>query len=157
MIERVEKAQLGDATAIQGLINSFADKGEMLHRPLSGIYEQIRSYFVCRSKVGEVLGCAAIQPLWNDTGEIRAVAVRADYQRQGVGGVLVQACLEDARQLGLPEVFLLTYKPDWFGRFGFKQVDATMKLPRKVWGECPSCPRSPYPDCGEIAMICRLI
>ncbi len=149
----VEKANLKDAGSIQRLVNHFADKGEMLHRPLSEIYENIRGYFVCRSEAGEVLGCAALQPLWSDMGEIRAVAVWEENQRQEIGRALVGACLNEAKELGLPSVFLLTYRPEVFGRFGFERVDR-MTLPRKVWGECYKCPK--YPDCEEVAMIRKL-
>jgi len=38
----VEKARISDAAQMHKLINSFADKGEMLARPLSEIYESIR-------------------------------------------------------------------------------------------------------------------
>ncbi len=44
----VEKAKISDATQIHQLINYFANKGEMLARPLSEIYENIRDYFVVR-------------------------------------------------------------------------------------------------------------
>lgn len=154
----VEKARLKDASLIQELVHQFAKSGAMLERPLTKICESIQGYFVCRGSEGEILGCAALQPMWSDrgTGEIRAVAVREDCQGRGIGNALVKACLKEAKQLGLPDVFLLTYKPEFFGNFGFKQVDAKVELPWKVWGECPSCPKSPYPDCGEVAMIRRV-
>ena len=45
---KVEKARIQDVPEMQRLINSFADKGEMLARPLSEIYEKLRDYFVVR-------------------------------------------------------------------------------------------------------------
>ncbi len=70
----VEKARIIDATQMHKLINYFADKGEMLARPLSEIYENIRDYFVVRE--GErVIACAALHVNWSDLAEIKSVAV----------------------------------------------------------------------------------
>jgi amino-acid N-acetyltransferase len=133
------------------LINSFADKGEMLHRPLSEIYESIRDYFV--AKDGDKLaGCAALHVNWSDLAEVRSVAVAEEYQRTGVGYQLVQACLQEAKELGLPAVFCLTYKPGFFEKLTFAKVDK-MQLPQKVWNECYRCAK--FPTCDEVALVCR--
>ncbi len=148
----VEKARIGDASQIHSLINHFADKDEMLARPLSEIYENIRDYFVVRQ--GEqVVACAALHILWLDLAEVKSVAVAEDSQKQGIGDQLVEACLTEAKGLGLPTVFCLTYKPAFFERFGFSQIDK-MELPRKVWVECYRCPK--FPDCDEVALIQHL-
>jgi amino-acid N-acetyltransferase len=148
----VEKARINDVTQIQKLVNHFADRGEMLHRPLSELYENIRDYFVARDG-DEVIACAALHVNWLDLAEIKAVAVAEDTQAQGAGRLLVEACLEEAGGLGIPTVFCLTYRPDFFERFGFRQVDV-MELPRKVWGECQRCPK--FPNCDEVALILQL-
>jgi len=148
-LNQIEKARISDATQMHQLINYFADKGEMLARPLSEIYENIRDYFVIRE--GErVIACAALHVNWSDLAEIKSVAVAEDSQRKGIGDRLIQACLKEAKELGIPTVFCLTYKPVFFERFGFSQVDK-MELPRKVWTECYRCPK--FPDCDEIALI----
>ena len=148
----VNKARIQDAAQIHQLINSFADRGEMLPRSLSEIYEDIRDYFVVRE--GErVMACAALHVSWLDMAEIRSVAVAVDSQQQGIGRQLVAACLDEARELGIPIIFCLTYKPDFFGRYGFAPVDR-MELPRKVWTECYRCPK--FPDCDEVAMVHHL-
>ncbi len=148
----LEKARISDATQMHKLINDFADKGEMLARPLSEIYENIRDYFVIRE--GErVIACAALHVLWSDLAEIKSVAVAEDSQRQGIGNRLVEACLREAKELGMPTVFCLTYKPAFFERFGFSQIDK-MELPHKVWTECYRCPK--FPNCDEIALIHHL-
>lgn len=148
----VEKARIKDVPQIHKLINCFADRDEMLARSLSEIYENIRDYFVIRQ--GErVIACAALHVSWADLAEIKSVAVAEDSQRQGTGAQLVEACLDEARQIGIPTVFCLTYQPGFFGKFGFGQVDK-LELPRKVWAECYNCPK--FPDCNEVALICHL-
>ena len=148
-MSRVERARIGDVPQMQALINYFADRDEMLARPLSEIYENIRDYFVVRE--GEqVIACAALHISWSDLAEIKSVAVAEDSQKQGIGARLIEACLKEAKELGLPTVFCLTYKPAFFEKFGFSQADK-MELPRKVWTECYRCPK--FPNCDEIALI----
>jgi amino-acid N-acetyltransferase len=149
---KIEKAKINDVTQIHKLVNHFADKGEMLHRPLSELYENVRDYFVARDGE-EVVACAALHVNWLDLAEIKAVAVSEDMQARGAGRLLVGACLEEATSLGIPTVFCLTYAPAFFERFGFRQVDV-MELPRKVWGECQRCPK--FPNCDETALVLDL-
>jgi len=148
----VEKARISDVTQMQELINYFADRDEMLARPLSEIYENIRDYFVVRQ--GErVIACAALHVSWSDLAEIKSLAVAEDSQEQGIGAQLVEACLGEAREIGITTVFCLTYKPGFFEQFGFFQLDR-MELPRKVWTECYRCPK--FPNCDEVALIYHL-
>ncbi len=131
------------------MINYFADKNEMLARPLSEIYENIRDYFVVREG-SEVIACVALHVMWEDLAEIKSLAVAESSQQQGIGGQLVNACLEEAKELGMDTIFCLTYKPAFFERAGFSQVDK-MELPHKVWTECYRCPK--FPNCDEVALI----
>ena len=149
---KLDKARISDAPQIHKLINSFADKGEMLARSLSEIYENIRDYFVVRQ--GErVIACTALHVNWSDLAEIKSLAVADDSHQQGIGAQLVEACLKETKELGIPTVFCLTYKPAFFEKCGFSRIDKA-ELPRKIWGECYRCPK--FPDCDEIALIYRL-
>ena len=151
-MDRVEKARISDADEMHKLINYFADKGEMLARSLSEIYENIRDYLVIRQDE-RVIACAALHVMWSDLAEIKSVAVAENSQEQRIGSQLVEACLKEARALGIPTVFCLTYKPAFFERFGFSQLDK-MELPQKVWTECYRCPK--FPNCDEVALTCQL-
>jgi len=147
-----EKARVSDVSQMQQLINSFADKGEMLARSLSEIYENIRDYFVVRQ--GErVIACVALHVSWSDLAEIKSLAVAEDCQQQGIGDQIVEACLKEAEELGIPTIFCLTYKPAFFEKCGFSQVEKA-ELPQKVWGECYRCPK--FPNCDEVALIYHL-
>ena len=151
-MSRIEKAKITDVTQMHQLITYFADKDEMLARPLSEMYENIRDYFVVRE--GEkLIACAALHVLWSDLAEIKSLAVAEDNQKQQIGTQLVQACLNEAKALDIPTVFCLTYQPAFFEKFGFSQLDK-MELPRKVWVECYRCPK--FPNCDEVALICHL-
>jgi len=149
MSNQVEKARISDAEQIHQLINYFANRGEMLARPLSEIYENIRDYFVIRDG-DRIAACAALHVMWSDLAEVKSVAVAEKSQKQYYGMRLIRACLDEAKRLGLPKVFCLTYKPDFFAKYGFIQCDK-MELPHKVWTECYRCPK--FPNCDEIALI----
>jgi amino-acid N-acetyltransferase len=149
---KVDRARVSDANSMHHMISHFADKGEMLPRALSEIYEDIRDYFVVRKR-GRIIACAALHVAWVDLAEIRSLAVDEQAQNQRIGSVLVQACLEEARELGIPRVFCLVRKPAFFEKHGFQLIDKT-ELPHKVWAECYRCPK--FPDCDEVALICHL-
>ncbi len=146
---QLRKARTGDVAEMQRLINGFADKGAMLHRSLSELYENIRDFFVVEA-AGEIVGCAGLHVSWKDLAELKSLAVAEKAQGRGYGRRLIQACLAEAEGLGVARVFALTYVPDLFVKMGFQVVDKAL-LPRKVWTECVYCPK--FPDCGEIAVL----
>lgn len=148
----IEKARIGDATAIHQMVNAFAERGQMLPRPLSEIYENIRDFFVAREN-GCVIACAALHIAWADLAEVKSLAVSEEHRHKGLGERLVAACLEEAKALGIPTVFCLTYLAPFFEKCGFVQEDKS-KLPHKIWGECYRCPR--FPNCDEAALIYRV-
>ena len=151
-MNKVEKARIKDAAQMHKLINYFADRGDMLARSLSEIYENIRDYFVVRQ--GEqVIACAALHVSWSDLAEVKSLAVAEESQQQRIGTQLVEACLNEAKELGISTVFCLTYNQRFFEKCGFSLVDKA-ELPHKVWGECYLCPK--FPNCDEVALICRL-
>ncbi len=145
----IRKALIKDIKPIQELINSFARKNIMLARSLNELYENIRDFWVIEEK-GRVVGCAAMHISWDDLAEIKSLAVAKKYQGTGRGTQLIQACLEEAAELGAKKIFVLTYKPAYFKKFGFKGVKHT-SLPHKIWAECINCCK--FPDCKEIALV----
>jgi amino-acid N-acetyltransferase len=149
---KVDRARVSDANSLHRLISHFADKGELLPRALSEIYDGIRDYFVVRKR-GRVIACAALQVTWADLAEVRSLAVDEKEQNQRIGSLLIEACLNDAKDLGIPRVFCLVRKPAFFEKHDFRLIDKK-ELPQKVWAECYRCPK--FPDCDEVALICHL-
>lgn len=148
----IRKARIVDVRGIQGLIEGSASKGEMLHRSLSEIYDNIRDFYVFQGN-RSLLGTCALHICWEDLAEIRSLTVLEDERRKGIGSKLVKACLREAKQLGIRKVFALTYEPSFFQKFGFGIVDKAT-LPHKVWSDCLKCVK--FPDCDEIAMTLQL-
>jgi amino-acid N-acetyltransferase len=148
----IRKAKISDVRDIQKLLTNYASRGEMLSRSLSELYDSLRDFYIFEDD-GRVIGTSALHIVWEDLAEVRSVAVAEDAGRRGIGSQVVGACLEEARALGLKRLFCLTYKPDFFAKFGFVVVDKS-ELPHKVWGDCIKCVK--FPDCDEIAMILDL-
>jgi amino-acid N-acetyltransferase len=147
---RAAKAEIPDAQAIHDLINLYAQRGDMLPRTMGEVYENLRDFYVVRGDDGRFMGCVALHIVWSDLAEIKSLAVPEDAQTRGLGSLLVEAAVEEARNIGLSRCFALTYRPAFFERLGFVQADV-MTLPRKVWNECYRCPK--FPSCNEIALV----
>ena len=145
----VRKAKLQDVKKIQKLVNFYAKKNEMLPLSLSDLYDNIRAFYVYEKK-GRILGCGGLHITWEKLGEIRSLAVQGNKQKKGIGRKIVRMCLKEAKALGLEKVFVLTYHPAYFRKFGFKDIDK-YELPHKVWRDCIKCVY--FPDCEEDALI----
>lgn len=148
----VHPATLADAEPIHQLVTFWADRGDMLHRPLGEIYEAVRDFTVARVD-GEFAGCGSLHIMGVDLAEVRSLAVREDVQTRGVGAAIVAACLADARAFGLERVFALTYRPGFFEKQGFR-IANVMEFPQKVWNECVRCPF--FTNCKEVAVVLDL-
>lgn len=146
---KIRRAKIGDVVQIQKLINSFAKDDLMLPRSLQGLYDNIRDFWV--SEQGrKVIGCCALHIAWQDLAEIKSLAVLEKWQGKTIGTQLVNACINEAKELGAKKIFTLTYKPDFFRRFGFRKIKHS-DLPHKIWAECINCPK--FPNCQETALL----
>lgn len=145
----LRKASIQDIKKIHGLVNAAAGKGEMLPRSLGELYDNMRDYFVYEDK-GEVLGTCALHICWEDIAEIRSLCVAEGSRKKGIGRMLVDICINEAKSMHIPKIFLLTYQDGFFAKCGFKIVDKR-KLPQKIWSDCIRCPK--FPECDEIAMM----
>jgi amino-acid N-acetyltransferase len=120
---------------------------------VSELYQCVREFHVA-VRDRDVVACGALRLLWDDLGEVRSLAVRADHHGRGLGTALVARVLEDARALSLPRVIALTRDPAFFERSGFAAVPRDT-LPRKVWTDCVRCPRRHA--CDEVAVVIDLV
>lgn len=143
----IRKAALCDTQDIHRLLLGFAKDGLVLPRSLVEIYEGIRDFHVYVED-DRIAGVVALSIYWENLAEVRSLAVNADYSGRGIGRALVQACLEEAGQLGIGQVFALTYQPEFFRKLGFSQIDKA-DLPQKIWRDCMKCAK--FPDCDELA------
>lgn len=173
----IRKAVVSDIKVIHKILNHYGDQGLLLPRSLSELYDHSRDFFVLapdkedlsgpdkrsdRATPGaegstlekqEIGGVCGLGVCWDDLAEIKSLAVLPDQQGRSYGRKLVEACLNEARILGLKRVFVLTYIPDFFSKFGFRTVEKSV-LPHKIWADCLKCPK--FPDCDETALVTDL-
>ena len=148
----IRRANISDIKEIYKLIEAFANKGEMLHRPLTDMYDNLRDFYVYEED-SAIIGSCALHIIWEDMAEIRSLTVKEGSSGKGIDSVLVNACLDEAKALGIKRVFALTYKPVFFEKLGFISIDK-MTLPHKIWGECIKCFK--FPNCDETAVMIEL-
>lgn len=153
-IPMIRKATIKDVKSIHRLLHEYGNKGELLPRPLSQLYDHVRDFAVYVNDEDErVLGCCALQFCWEDLAEIRSLAVHPAHAGQKIGSKLVENALSEAHVYHMRQIFTLTYRPGFFKRFGFKQINRA-DLPLKIWGDCIMCVK--FPDCDETAMMKEL-
>lgn len=151
----IRKARLADVNDMFRMINHYAELQLMLPKTQLQLYENLRDYSVVTesSERSRVLGCGALHIYWENLAEIRAVAIAPEVTRRGIGTSLIEKLLEEARELRIEQVFVFTYEPQFFGRFGFIQVEHRT-MPLKVYNECFHCPK--FNKCDELAMVLHL-
>jgi len=143
-------AKTADAEAICSTVNYHAELGLMLHRSMESIYGALREFQVAVDENDKIVGCVAVDIFWSDLAEVKSLAVVPDMIGQGIGGRLLTAAIDDAKQMGVKRLFSLTYEQRFFERQGFEVIDR-QDLPEKVWRECLACLKADA--CDEIAMM----
>lgn len=148
----IRAAAIADAPNIHHLLEIYASKGNLLPRTLSEIYRHLRDFFVIELD-GKVAAMGALEIFTEDLGEVRSLVVDEAYERRGLGRLLVQRIVDEARAIGLRRVMALTYVPEFFHKLGFQTVPMGT-LPEKVWTVCVKCYK--YNNCDEVAVLLEL-
>jgi amino-acid N-acetyltransferase len=148
------KAKPADVGEMYRIINHYAEKQLMLPKTHLQLYEFLRDYTVAMDvAAGTLMGCGSLHFYWENLAEIRAVAVAPGAVQSGIGTLIVESLLAEARGYQLEQVFVFTYVPKFFSRFGFLQVEHGT-MPLKVYNECFHCPK--FNTCDELAMVLHL-
>ena len=148
----IRKAKISDIGTIFELVNDFAKQGLMLPKSQIDLYESIRDFFVVEID-NKVVACGALKVFLDDLAEIRSLATNKDFQKMGLGKMITQKLLDDAKELGIKKVFTLSYQVDFFKKQGFTLIKKE-ELPQKIWGDCYKCPK--FPNCDENALIIEI-
>jgi len=146
------KASESDIELLYEIIQSYAVQGIMLPRSREMLHEQIDSFVVAEDD-GLLIGCGSLMQLGPDLVEIRSIGVTESYKGRGVGNMLVDVLIDEAKKLGVQKVMALTYEVGFFLRNGFTIVPKEV-FPEKVWRDCMNCQKQFC--CDEIAVLRRL-
>jgi amino-acid N-acetyltransferase len=145
----VRKASMQDIPSLLELINGYAAKGIMLARTEFEMSENMRDFMVAYAG-NQLVGCGALHFYSPTMGEIRSLAVAESHKTNGIGRLIVDSLVYEAKLYGLDAVFAFTYVPGFFGRVGFNEIERG-ELPLKAWKDCLRCPK--FQCCDEIAVL----
>lgn len=145
----VRKAAMHDIPALLELINGYAAKGIMLARTEFEMSENMRDFMVAYAG-NQLVGCGALHFYSPTMGEVRSLAVAESHKTHGIGRMIVDSLVYEAKLYGLDAVFAFTYVPGFFARVGFNEVERG-ELPLKAWKDCLRCPK--FHACDEIAVL----
>mgnify|MGYP002299751131 CR=1 FL=1 len=71
----VRKAVVDDVKDIHALLMQAALKGQLLPRALTYLYGHVRNFFVLVKPDGEIVGCVALAPVWEDLAEVASLVI----------------------------------------------------------------------------------
>jgi amino-acid N-acetyltransferase len=145
----VRKAGMHDIPPLLDLINGYAAKGVMLPRTEFELSENMRDFMVAYEG-RQLVGCGALHFYSPTVGEVRSLAVAEDCRTHGIGRLIVDSLVYEAKLYGLDAVFAFTYVQEFFARVGFSAVERG-ELPLKAWKDCLRCPK--FQCCDEIAVL----
>jgi amino-acid N-acetyltransferase len=111
--------------------------------PVEGLFEHIGDTIVARS-AGRVVGSAALER-YGHAALLRSIVVGSGARGSGLGRQLTEVAVQNARDAGVREVYLLTTTAErFFPRFGFEVVgrDAVPAPVRASVEFASACPAS---------------
>ena len=146
------QALLEDIPAMQSLASEEIKEGIILPRSDDEVATNIRSYILAELD-GKLAGYGALHIHSPRLAEIRSLIVDKTFRGRSVGSGLVRKALEEAERLGVREVLVLTYLPEFFSALGFREIDKESIPEHKIWADCIKCIH--FPNCNEISLIYR--
>ena len=117
----VRQAQADDVAGIHALMRPFIAQRLLLSRTDAELIELSRHGFVaitpCEQK--RCVGFAAVEVYSPKLAELQCLAVDAEFQRSGLGKVLVSHCVQRARDLGVMEILAISSSEHFLQSCGF--------------------------------------
>jgi len=118
----IREARTTDVRVVRRLVDDYSGERILLSKATVTLFEDIQEFYVAELD-GEVVGCGALQVLWEDLGEVRTLAVDKAHRGKGIGDLLLRRLLQQARHVGVNRVFCLTFEVEFFARHGFSEID----------------------------------
>ena len=111
--------------------------------PTDGAQAHLNTYLLAVAN-GEVIGSAGAE-VYGQIALLRSVAVAPGLHKQGIGTLLLDRLLLEARRRDIGRLYLLTVTaPEYFAQFGFKRgkiedAPQALKASAEFQGACPAC------------------
>ncbi|MDA9598996.1 amino-acid N-acetyltransferase [bacterium] len=125
--EVIRPATIDDVGGIINLITPMEEQQVLVKRSRELLETEISRFMLVVHPEGVLLGCAALYPTTDDNvGELACVATHPEFHGQGIASRLFVAIIQEAKQQGLKQLFVLTTQTaHWFLERGFVESAVT--------------------------------
>ena len=134
--EDTRPAQIDDVAGILELLKPLEDAGVLVYRSREQLELEI-AHFTVVERDGKVIACAALYPYTEERcAELACIVVSPEYCESGRGNALLHAIEEQAQQLSISNLFVLTTQTaHWFIERGFSEssLDELPEQKRKLY------------------------
>ncbi len=145
----VRAAQPADVAGMAALVQENVTAGHLLPRSAAEIAASLGDWVIALVN-GQVVGIGSLLLMNPDLVEVRSLAVATEYRSYGLGALIVNELVVQARARRIKTVFALTRAVSFFVRLGFTITDKE-RFPEKVWRDCVKCPL--LTCCDETAVV----
>jgi amino-acid N-acetyltransferase len=138
---------------MQNLVLEDVKNGNILVRNEDEMATTIRSYTVVYDD-STIIGFVALHIHTPKLCEIRSLVVSEDYRGAGIGTKLIELCINEAHDINLKNILVLTYKQSLFEKYKFQVIEKSTIPDTKIWADCVKCKH--FPICDEIALMLEI-
>ena len=138
---------------MQALVEDEVKSGVILKRSDDEVATNIRSYILAFYN-DELVGYGALHIHSMELAEVRSLIVNEKARGLGIGKKIVNYCIDEAKELNVKEILVLTYIASFFEKLGFKEIDKESIPEHKIWLDCVKCIH--FPVCNEISLIYKV-
>lgn len=110
------------------LMRPLVERRILLGKDMVDLYAGVPEFMVAVDETDRVIGYGAVHVMWEGLGEVRTLGVSQQWLGQGVGHLLLQSLEQRARDLGLSQLFCLTFEVDFFTAHGFEPLGEDAQL-----------------------------
>lgn len=94
---------------LQGLKEHWGNLDLSLNPDLTDIFASYQNaYFLVARVDKKIIGCGALCPSPDGQAEIKRMSIAQDYRRLGIGSLLLETLVNQARQIGIIKIILET-------------------------------------------------
>lgn len=132
---RIRPARTPDVPIIRSMVQPLATERVLLDKDDVAYYEAVQEFLVAENDDEDILGFGALHVMWEHLAEVRTLATADSLQGRGIGGLVLNALLDKAEDLGVQHVFCLTFETSFFQRHGFQIMENQSVLDADVFNQ----------------------
>lgn len=143
-----------DIQEMEELVSQEVVNGNILQRDKNEMANTIRSYICIKNNKNKIIGFVALHIHTVSLAEIRSLIVDKDYRGNSIAKDLIKYCIDEAKNLKIKKLLVLTYKEQLFTHFNFQIIEKSSIPETKIWADCIKCKH--FPVCNEISLMLYL-